>query len=399
MKLDRIISIDDMRDAARRELPKIIFDFIEGGVDGEHCLATNEACGSIRLVPRYFGDVGKVDQGVTLMGQTYASPFGIGPTGLVGLFRPGGDLMLARAAAAARIPFVLSSHANASLEEAAAAAGEYTWFQLYGARNRDISADMTKRARDAGIKTLMVTVDTPVSSKRERNMRNGFSRPLRMRLPILLEALRHPGWIARYLASGGTPLFSNWSPYAPAGASNDEVADFSTTQTPNRQTWKDLEATRRLWPQKLVVKGVMHPDDAVRTVECGADGVIVSNHGGRVFDRAPSTFEIFPHVRDAVGGRTSLMLDSGIQRGGDIATALALGADFTFVGRATLYGACVAGEAGATLAIEILQREIEIVLGQIGCASPADLNQSFLFSSFGEITPRSPIAPRIARST
>jgi (S)-mandelate dehydrogenase len=354
--------------------------------------------GTIRLVPRYFGDVGKVEQSVALMGQTYASPFGIGPTGLVGLFRPGGDLMLARAAAAARIPFVLSSHANASIEEAVAVAGEYAWFQLYGARNRDISADMTKRARDAGIKTLMVTVDTPVSSKRERNVRNGFSRPLRMRLPILIEALRHPGWIARYLGSGGTPLFSNWAPYAPAGANNDEVADFSTTQTPNRQTWKDIEATRRLWPHKLVVKGVMHPDDAVRAVECGADGVLVSNHGGRVFDRAPSTFDVFPYIRDALGGRTTLMLDSGIRRGGDIAAALALGADFTFVGRATLYGACVGGEAGAKRAIDILQREIDIVLGQMGCASPADLDESFLFSSLADAAPPPPLAPRIART-
>ena len=387
MKTDQIISIDDMREAARRALPKIIFDFIEGGVDAEQCLATNERISEARLLPRYFGDVAKVDQSVTLMGRHYASPFGIGPTGLAGLFRPDADLMLARAAAAARIPFVLSTHSNASLEDVAAAAGDYAWFQLYGARNRDFSADMIRRARDAGIKTLEVTVDTPTNSKRERNMKNGFSRPLRMRLPILIEAMRHPGWIMRHYASGGTPLFANWAPYAAPGASNDQVADFTTTQTPNRQTWADLETARRLWPHSLVVKGVMHPEDAVRAVECGADGIVVSNHGGRVFDRAPSTFEVFPFVRDALAGRTTLMLDSGIRRGADIVTAFALGAQFTFVGRATLYGAAAAGEPGARRAIEILQREIDIVLGQIGCATPAGLDQSFLFSSLAAAPP------------
>lgn len=387
MNLARIVSIEDFRTAARRELPKIIFDFIEGGVDGEICLETNAArCSAHQLVPRYFGEVGSIDPSASLMGRRYALPFGIAPTGLNGLFRPGSDIMLARAAAEADIPFVLSTAANASIEAVASAAPRHVWFQLYGARDRSISADMIRRADAAGIRTLMVTVDTPVSSNRERNVRNGFSRPLRMRLPILLEALRHPGWIRRYLASGGTPGFDNWIPYAPAGASKDEIAGFSTTQTPNRQTWADLEATRQLWPHKLVVKGVMHPDDALRAVEIGADGILVSNHGGRVFDRAPSTFDIFPYVRKAVDGRAALMLDSGITRGSDIATAYCLGADFVFVGRATLYGAVVGGFDGARRAIEILRKEMVQQLGQMGCASPSELGPEFLFESLGGST-------------
>ena len=382
MKLSRIVSIEDFREAARRVLPRIIFDFIEGGVDNELCLATNATLGNAhRLVPRYFGDIGPVDASTTLMGRRYASPFGIGPTGLNGLFRPGSDIMLARAAAEADIPFVISTASTSRLEEVAEAAPDHCWFQLYGARDRAISADMIRRADAAGIRTLMVTLDTPVSSKRERNMRNGFSRPLRMRLPVLLESLLHPRWIWRYLASGGTPGFDNWINYAPPGASKDSVAGFSTTQTPNRQTWADLEATRRLWPHKLVAKGIMHPDDALRAVEIGCDGILVSNHGGRVFDRAPSTFDIFPYVRDAVAGRAALMLDSGITRGSDIVIALCLGARFVFVGRATLYGAVVGGLDGARRAIEIFREELIQQLGQIGCASPAGLGPDFLFSS------------------
>ena len=380
MNVDRAVSIEDLRKAARRALPKIIFDFIEGGVEDERCLAANaEAWRSVRLMPRYFGEIGTIDQSVTLMGSRCASPFGIGPTGLAGLFRPDADLMLARAAAEARIPFVLSTASNASLEEVAQAAGEFAWFQLYGSRDRSISADMIRRAREAGISTLMVTVDTPVGSKRERNMRNGFSRPLRMRLPILLESLLHPAWVLRYLAAGGTPRFGNWVPDAVAGASNDEIAAFSTSQTPNRQNWNDLEVIRDLWPRKLVVKGVMHPDDAARAVEIGADGIVVSNHGGRVLDRAPSTVEMFPFVRAAVGGRVALVLDSGIMRGSDVVAAFCLGANFAFVGRATLYSVAAGGMAGARRAIAILRNEIDIALGQIGCPTPAQLGPEYLF--------------------
>lgn len=378
----RAVSIADLREAARGALPRIIFDFLEGGVDGEQCLATNEACWrDLRLLPRYFGALDPVDPSVRLLGRDYAGPFGLGPTGLAGLLRPDADLIMARAAAEARIPFVLSTASNASLEAVAAVAGDHAWFQLYGARDRAISADMIRRAIDAGIGTLMVTVDTPLHSRRERNMRNGFGRPLRMRLPILLEALTHPGWILRYLRSGGTPGFDNWTPYAGPGADKDAVAAFSTTQTPNRQTWDDLAVTRRLWPHKLVVKGIMHPDDAVRAVELGADGIVVSNHGGRVLDRAPSSFDVFPFVRAAVGGRAAMMLDSGIRRGADIVAAFCLGAEFVFVGRAALYGVAAGGLAGVRRSIEILQQEVGTVLGQVGCATPAALDRRFLFSS------------------
>lgn len=385
MRLKRIVSIDDFRESARRTLPKIIFDFIEGGVDAELCLETNAAIRrSHRLVPRYLADIEPVDPSAVLMGQRYGLPFGIAPIGLAGLFRPGAEIMLARAAEEADIPFVLSTVSTVSLEQVAEAAPRHVWFQLYGARDRAITADMIRRVNAAGIRTLMVTVDTPVSAKRERNIRNGFSRPLRMRLPILLEALCHPGWIWRYLASGGTPAFGNWTPYAEPGASKDAIAAFSTTQTPNRQTWADLQSIRAAWPHKLVVKGLMHPDDAVRAVDIGADGIVVSNHGGRVLDRAPSSFEIFPYVRDAVGGRAALMLDSGLTRGSDIVTAFCLGAQFVFVGRAALYGAVVGGVDGARRAIAILRDEVVQQLGQIGCASPAGLGPDYLLANLLE---------------
>jgi L-lactate dehydrogenase (cytochrome)/(S)-mandelate dehydrogenase len=381
MNIDKAINIEDLHRAAKRRLPRIAFDFIEGGLEDEHGLSRNiEGFLRHRLVPRYLVDVDKIDQTATLFGRTYASPFGIAPTGLAALFRPGADLMLAAAAKAANIPFIMSGTSTASIEAAAKVAPEHAWYQLYGARDRKISEDLIRRTREAGLSTLMLTVDVPVSGKRERNIRNGFRRPLKMTLSAYLEALRHPAWIVDYLRSGGTPMFENWQPYAKPGASADEVADLVGQQTPaSDQTWRDFENFRRLWPRTMVIKGVMHPADAVRAVELGVDGIVVSNHGGRQLDRSPSAIEVFPAIRDAVGGKVPLMLDSGVRRGADALIAWALGARFVFVGRATLYGAAAFGLPGAKKAIAILQNEIEINMKQLGCPNLASLGPDFLW--------------------
>lgn len=380
MNIDRVINIEDMRKLAKRKLPKIIYDFIEGGCDDDLGIRENiSAFAAYKLWPRYYGELGDFSQSVKLFGQDYALPFGIGVTGLAGLFRPDADLMLARQARKARIPFIVSTFSNASVEQCAAEAGPYCWFQLYGARDRAVSADLIRRARDSGVKVLAVTLDTPVSSKRERNIRNGFTRPITLRPSMLLDAMTHPVWTYRHLKSGGIPVFGNWQPYAPPNSSVNEVTDYTVTQTPNRQTWKDLETARKLWPHALVAKGVMHPEDAKRAVECGADGVHVSNHGGRVLDRAPAAIDVLPVIRDAVGSKTTLILDSGIRRGSDIVTAFCLGAQFTFVGRATLYGACAAGDAGVAKVIDILSKETATIMGQIGAARPSELGPHFLF--------------------
>ncbi len=375
-RLDRIVNIDEMRLAAKQRLPRIAFDFIEGGVEGEACLARNEeAFRRHRLLPRYLNDVSRRDQSVTLFGQTYDSPFGISPTGTAGLWRPGADAMLAQAAKAANIPFLLSGASTTSIEETTRLAPGNMWFQLYGTRDRTIAQRMIERVRDLGVTTLVVTVDVPVTPRRERNMRNGFSRPLRLRAGTLLDGLRRPAWLLGYLRStGGTPRLMNWEAYAKAGATNDDIADLFGAQTPAPDhTWKDLEAYRRLWPGNFLVKGLLHPDDAVRATQLGANGIIVSNHGGRQLDMAPSPIEVLPAIRAAVGPDPVLIVDSGARRGSDVITALCLGAQFVIFGRPTLYGVAAHGLPGANKVIEIFRREIDINLAQMGCTSIADL--------------------------
>jgi L-lactate dehydrogenase (cytochrome)/(S)-mandelate dehydrogenase len=382
MKIERAVNIEDLHRMAKRRLPKIAFDFIEGGVEDERCLARNEAgFARHRLLPHYLVDVSARDQSATLFDRTYASPFGIAPTGLAALFRPGADLMLAEAAAAANIPFVMSGASTASIEAAARVAPTHAWYQLYAARERRITEDLIRRARDAGLSTLVLTVDVPIASKRERNIRNGFGHAVRLKLSTIgtmAEALAHPGWIARYLRHG-MPRLENWSAYAPSGAKAGALAEFVASQMSTAPTWADLEAFRKLWPRYLVVKGILHPDDARRAAETGVDGIIVSNHGGRQLDQAPAPIEALPAIHAAVGNRVALMLDGGVRRGGDILIALCLGARFVFVGRATLYGAAVAGPRGVRQAIKILRDEIDRVMAQIGCPTLASLGPDFLF--------------------
>ena len=383
MKLENAVNIEDLHRMAKRRLPKIAFDFIEGGVEDELGISRNEAAFKrYRLMPRYLVDVNKRDQSAKLFDRVYASPFGISPTGAAGLFRPGADLMLAESAAGANIPFVMSGASTASMEKAAGVAPTHTWYQLYVARDPKISEDLIRRARDAGLGTLVLTVDVPVGSKRERNIRNGFSRPLKMTWQTKLEALTHPGWLMEYMRTG-TPLIENWAPYAGAGANADQVADFVAHQMPSIPTWEDLEKFRKLWPRHLVVKGILHPDDARRAADIGVDGIIVSNHGGRQLDRAPASLEALPAIRKAVGDRVTIMLDSGVRRGADILIALALGARFVFCGRATLYGAAAGGIPGVRKAISILRSEIDLTMAQIGCPSLDQLDASFLVDGDG----------------
>lgn len=379
MKLDRIFNIEDLHQAAKRRLPRVAFDYIEGGAEDERALVTNaQGFHARKLNPRYLVDVSSISQSTPLFGRTYGLPFGIAPTGLIGLFRHGGERMLAQAAVEANIPFVMSGASTASIEDIAKIAPDHLWYQLYTARDRSISEDMIRRARDAGLSTLVITVDIPASSNRERDKRNGFG--LRM-MPAssYFEALKHPAWLLEYLRYG-TPVFENWKPYAPNAKTGTALADFIRTQVPpGNLTWRDIASFRKLWPRTLVVKGLMRPDDARAAVDAGADGIIVSNHGGRQLDVAPSSVEVLPAIRAAVGERTTLMLDSGVRRGSDILIARALGAKFVFVGRATLYGVSAFGLPGARKAVDILQREMEAVMKQIGCPDVNALGPEFLW--------------------
>jgi (S)-mandelate dehydrogenase len=365
--LDGAINFDDLRKLAKRRLPKIAYDFIEGGLEDEEGLTRNtNAFRQLRLVPRFGIDVTTRDQATTLFGRTYSMPLGIAPTGLAGLFRRGADMMLAEAAKAANVPFIMSGTGTGLIEDLGKVAPEHGWYQLYVAHDRNISQDMVRRARDAGLSTLVITLDVPMNSKRERNLRNGFKRPLKLTLKTKLEACLHPAWMMEYVTHGGLPRFASWQAYAPNGASSGELADFVAGQTPSPVLWKDIEDFRRLWPGKLVLKGVMHPGDATRAAALGVDGVMVSNHGGRQLDRAPSPIEVLPAIHAAAGDKMTIMYDSGIRRGSDAVTALCLGAKFVFVGRATLYGVAAGGKPGATLALQIFRDEIDRTMAHLG---------------------------------
>jgi L-lactate dehydrogenase (cytochrome)/(S)-mandelate dehydrogenase len=297
--------------------------------------------------------------------------------------------MLAEAARDANIPYIMSGASNDAIEAAAKVAPKNHWYQLYAARNPEINADLIRRTADAGLGALVLTVDTPVSSKRERNMRNGFGnirggllQALSLKPSILAEALTHPGWIVEYLKrGGGTPMLQNWQPYAPAGASADDVYKFTSSVRPfNAQTWRDLEAYRKLFPRALVIKGIMSPADALRAIEVGCDGILVSNHGARQLDQAPGSLDVLPAIKAAVGDKLTLLLDGGVRRGADILIALCLGADFCFMGRPTLYGAAAGGLAGVKKAVDIFRGEIDLVMGQIGCPSLDQLGPDFLWT-------------------
>jgi L-lactate dehydrogenase (cytochrome)/(S)-mandelate dehydrogenase len=376
--MDGVVNIDDLRKLAKKRLPKIAYDFIEGGTDDEVALVTNEqAFRQARIVPRYLVDVSVRDQSTTLFGRTYSSVIGIAPTGLAGLFRRGADLMLAEAAREANVPFIMSGTSTASIEDLAKVAPDHGWYQLYSAKDQAISEDMIKRVGDAGLKTLVFTVDVPEGSNRERNARNGWGRPLKLSLSTKLEALEHPAWMLEWIRHG-TPYFNNWAKYAGEGASAEKVADFVAQQNRAPMTWKHVERYRELFKGNFVLKGIMHPDDAIRAYSLGVDGLMVSNHGARQLDNAPSPLSVLPAIRDAVGDKMTLMLDGGIRRGLDALIAICMGAKFVFQGRPTLYGVTAGGVPGASKALGIFRREIDLSLAQMGAAKIADLGPQFL---------------------
>jgi L-lactate dehydrogenase (cytochrome)/(S)-mandelate dehydrogenase len=372
---------DELRRLAKRRLPKIAYDFIEGGADGEEGLDRNfQGFSRYSLVPRYLVDVTKRDLSTELFGRRYSSPVGIAPTGIAALFRPGADMMLARAARDANVPFIMSGTGTGSIEDLGREAPDHGWYQLYAAKDKTISEDMIRRSKDAGLKTLVFTVDVPVHSNRLRNKRNGMSRPLNMPLRTKLEALMHPGWMFDYYRSGGQPMFPNWAPYAGPGAQNDadKVAAFVSSQTTPAMTWDDVKRFRDLWPGNFVLKGIMHPRDAEIARDAGVDGIMVSNHGARQLNTAPSPVEVFPAIRDAVGDKMTLMLDSGVRGGSDVVTALCLGAKYVFVGRMTLYAVAAGGERLASRALDIMRNEVDLTMGQMGAPSIAALGPEFL---------------------
>ena len=379
MRLENIHTIEDMRALAKRRLPRVVFEYTDGGAGDQQGLDNNaRQFQNFRLVPRYLVDVSKRSTKVTVFGREYSTLFGIAPTGYAGLYRPGGEKMLAQAALESGIPYVQSGSSVASIEEIGEVSRGNSWFQLYAARDPNLSADLLRRAADAGVATAAVTVDLPVQTPRPRDYRAGWKVPPKMTAQVFFDGLRHPAWTWGYLRSGGLPAMGNWKPYAGEGASAADVAMFSRSHAYSPQVWSDIERYRKTWKGNLVIKGILHREDARIAAETGVDGIIVSNHGGRQFERAPAPIEVLPGIVEAAGSRLTVMMDSGISNGVDMLIAYVLGAKFVFVGRATAWGLIVGGLAGVKRSIEILSRQADLGMGQIGCNSPADLANATL---------------------
>ena len=378
MGLDRAASIDDLRLRARRRIPRFAFDLVDGGAENERNMRRNsDAFGEIELTPRYMVDVSEIDTRATLFGQTYGAPFGMAPIGMLNAFWPDADLTLARLCKRRNIPYVASSAASTTLEALAEAADGNGWFQLYVSSDADVTEGLIARAEAAGYTTLVVTADVPAAGKRDRDIRNQLSVPFRFTPEVVLQCMLNPRWALTSLRHG-PPNVAN---YADLLKNATSYADVQKTLITPAFTWDALKRLRARWKGTLLVKGILHPKDAADCAELGCDGIVVSNHGGRQVAFGPPTIEALPPIVDAVGGRMTLILDSGIRRGADILRAKALGADFAFAGRALAYGVGAGGEAGAERAFEILNLELIRALGQLGVPSFGAVGVSELSAS------------------
>ena len=355
--LARAWSIADLRRLARRRLPRAVFDFIDGGAENEATLRDNcAAFERVRLLPKVLVDVANVDTSTMILGGPSKLPICISPTGAVGFGRPGGDVAIARAAAAFGIPYTLSTTATASIERIAEEAPGRLWFQAYILKQQAFTLGLVERARAAGYEALVVTVDLPVGGKRERDFHNDFSIPFRFTPRNVLDFASRPAWA--WSMRSGMPVMENLVGFDPGRTSTAELASSVGRSYDSGFDWDGLKQLRDAWPRKLLVKGVARADDAERIAAIGCDGLIVSNHGGRQLDGAVATLDALPPIARAVGGRISVLIDGGVRRGGDCLKAVALGAEAVLVGRATLFGACAGGEPGARRALAILQDEL-----------------------------------------
>ncbi|MBI3915540.1 MAG: alpha-hydroxy-acid oxidizing protein [Betaproteobacteria bacterium] len=370
MRVEDAQNIFDLRDMAKRRLPKWLFEFVDRGTEDEVALHNNrEAFERIQFRPRMLVDVSGRTLDTTLFGKEHKMPIGIAPTGAVGMMWYQGELELARAAKEAGIPFSLATGSITSMEKISAEVGGTLWMQLYMWADRRLSHQLVRRASAAGFEALLVTVDGVVAGNREYNRRNGFSVPFKYNSRNTTDVLMHPRWmfgvLGRYIANGGMPTRVNF-PDELKGKITSAYGGSKETRN-DSLNWDDLKALRDIWPGKLLVKGLLHPDDASKSLEYGADGIIVSNHGGRNCDAAPAPIEVLPEIVKAVGDRTTVLFDSGVRRGSDVVKALALGAKMVLIGRSTLYGTAAAGHAGATRALDIYRGEISRGMAQISC--------------------------------
>ena len=372
------LNIDELRSAARRRLPKTIFEFIDGGAFDEVTLRANrEDFEKIRFRTRILTDVTECDTSTTIIGTPANVPLILAPTGLAGILHRRGELCASRAAHRAGVPYCLSTMATCSIEQIAEASPVQRWFQLYVLKDRGITKAMIERARATGCKALVLTVDTKIQGPRERDMRNGFTVPPKFTLGTMVDFARHWRWLLD-VGLGPKVTFRNFDGTAAQSGNAVSITQFIAGQYDLSISWKDVDWFKSVWGGPLALKGVLTPEDAKIALDHGVDAVIVSNHGGRQLDGAMSAIEALPDVVDAVQGRAEVILDGGVRRGADVVKALALGARACMIGRAWLYGLASDGEAGVDRALEILINEIEVTMRLLGRTTVAELGHDCL---------------------
>lgn len=379
-RLQRILSLDDFEAAARQHLPRPLFGYIAGAAEDNVSLKANRnTFGDYSFCTKVMVDVSHRTQKTTIFGNSYASPFGVAPVGISAISAYRGDLVLAQAAANASIPAIMSGTSLIKMEEVYRAAPS-TWFQAYLPGDASRVDGLIDRVKAAGFETLVVTVDIPVWANRENNVRTGFSMPLRPSLRLAWDGMVRPRWLVgtflRTLALHGMPHFEN--SFATRGApmlSNSAIRD---TTGRDHLNWQHLQAIRQRWSGNLVIKGILNEHDAQRAVDIGADGIIISNHGGRQLDGAASPLVVLPRIVDAVGHKTVVMMDSGVRRGSDVLKAVALGAQMVFLGRPFMYAAAVGGMQGVDHAISLLRDEVDRNMAMLGACSVSEVTPECL---------------------
>ena len=385
--LDRCYNIADLREVAERRLPKGVFDYIDKGTEDMNSLGNNrKAMTDIKLLNKVVTDISDVQLDANIFGGPAAMPLAIAPTGTAGLAWFEGEFELAKAAAAADVPFTLATGSNTPMEKLANEAGGRLWMQLYMWKEKHYSDELVRKAARNGFEALLWTVDIGHGANREHNLRNGFATPYVLNIKSVIDMLRHPTWLStvmgRYFMNGGMPRHVNYPEgyQMPITGNVSKMEDKKpTTKRADQLSWDDVDRLRDIFPGKLLIKGIMRADDAEEAIEHGVDGIVVSNHGGRNMDSAPAPIQVLPEIVKAVDGRMAVIVDSGIRRGSDIVKCIALGADMVLAGRATLYGTAAGGEAGAAKAIDILKGEMKRTMAYIGTQRISDITRDVIW--------------------
>jgi len=383
-----ITCIEDLRALARRKVPKAFFEYADSGSYNEETLRANRAdLETIKLRQRVMVDVSERSLATTIVGQKVSAPFALAPIGLCGMQYGDGEILSAQAAEEANIPFILSTMSICSIEQVAKATTKPFWFQLYVIRDRSFSKDILMRAATAGCNALVLTVDLQVLGQRHRDIRNGMTVPPDITLRNVIDIATKPSW-ALSILKGKSKTFGNLAGHVKGMDDVTSLAQWTNSQFDPALNWKDVEWIKKIWPGKLIIKGLLDVDDAKTAVKLGADAIVVSNHGGRQLDGAPSSISALPAIAQAVGSDTEVLFDGGIRTGADMLRALALGARACLIGRAYVYGLGAGGKAGVAKAIDILQKELSVTMALTGTTRVADIGPQVLVVGEGKTPAR-----------